>query len=72
MIRKYGDVDYDLEYYTQLPSMTRMLFNVDKQHRSDVIEESPVEEWNESESEVCDEEEFVNDPKDPFQKKYRK
>lgn len=52
--------------------MTRMLFSVDKQHRSDVIEESPVEEWNESESEVCDEEEFVNDPKDPFQKKYRK
>ena len=30
LITKYGDVDYDLDYYTELPEMTRMLFGVDR------------------------------------------
>ena len=76
LIRKYGDVDYDLEYYTQLPSMTRMLFSVDRQHQSEVQHDKEEEDDDDVdadyEGEVCDEEEFVNEPKDPFQKKYRK
>lgn len=76
LIRKYGDVDYDLEYYTQLPSMTQMLFGVDRQHQSEVQhdeeEEEDIDVDDDYEGEVCDEEEFVNEPKDPFQKKYRK
>ena len=77
LIRKYGDVDYDLEYYTQLPSMTRMLFSVDRQHLSEVQhdkeeEDDDIDVDDDSEGEVCDEEEFVNEPKDRFQKKYRK
>ena len=77
LIRKYGDVDYDLEYYTPLPSMTRMLFSVDRQHQSEVQhdkeeEDAIVDNDDDYEGEVCDEEEFVNEPKDPFQKKYRK
>ena len=76
LIRKYGDVDYDLEYYTQLPSMTQMLFGVDRQHQSEVQhdkeEDDDIDVDDDYEGEVCDEEEFVNEPKDPFQKKYRK
>lgn len=77
LIRKYGDVDYDLEYYTQLPSMTQMLFGVDRQHQSEVQHDKEEEDDDDDvdadyEGEVCDEEEFVNEPKDPFQKKYRK
>ena len=75
LIRKYGDVDYDLEYYTQLPSMTQMLFGVDRQHQSEVQHDKEEDDDDvdaDYEGEVCDEEEFVNEPKDPFQKKYRK
>ena len=44
LIRKYGDVDYDLEYYTQLPSMTQMLFGVDRQHQSEVQHDKEEED----------------------------
>ena len=30
LISKYGTVEYDLDYYTELPDMTRMLFSVDR------------------------------------------
>lgn len=32
LISKYGTVEYDLDYYTELPDMTRMLFSVDRQN----------------------------------------
>lgn len=30
LITKYGQVDYDLDYYTELPDISRMLFGVDR------------------------------------------
>ena len=30
LITKYGSVDYDLDYYTELPDISRMLFGVDR------------------------------------------
>ena len=30
LITKYGQVDYDLDYYTELPDISRMLFRVDR------------------------------------------
>ena len=30
LISKYGNVEYDLDYYTELPDMTRMLYGVDR------------------------------------------
>lgn len=30
LISKYGDVDYDLDFYTSLPEVTRLLFGVDR------------------------------------------
>ena len=50
LIQKYGEVDFDLEYYTQLPEMTRMLYGVDKQHRS----EATIEEEDDMMAEMCD------------------
>lgn len=70
LIQKYGEVDYDLEYYTQLPAMTRMLYGVDRQHRSDTMINKEEEE--DDGAELCDEEEFVYRAKDPFQQRYRK
>ena len=70
LIKKYGDVDYDLDYYTELPAMTRMLFGVDRQHQGDRNEKE--EEMDEFAGECCDEEDFVNRARDPFQKKYRR
>lgn len=30
LMTKYGEVDFDLDYYTELPEITQMLFCVDR------------------------------------------
>ena len=47
LITKYGDIDYDLDYYTELPDLSLMLYGVDR------ALQSPTEE---AESEGSDSE----------------
>ena len=96
LMTKYGEVDFDLDYYTELPELTQMLYCVDRwslpfiksccrKHQRRTIQGEEVEEPDLSEDSedsndsnrldwdsMCDEEVFVNRPKDPFQKQYRK
>ncbi|OAO12770.1 GPN-loop GTPase 2 [Blastocystis sp. ATCC 50177/Nand II] len=65
LISKYGDVEYDLDYYTELPDMTRMLYGVDRKNRN--LDKSVPDD-----EDACDEEVFVKQAKDPFQQRYRK
>ena len=45
LITKYGDVDYDLDYYTELPEMTRMLFGVDRYWLRLILTVGRTETW---------------------------
>ena len=86
LISKYGDVDYDLDFYTSLPEVTRLLFGVDRHSgplqsengsvssELDVAhsEDSEDSEDGEDGEEVCEEEEFVRRAKNPFRQKYRR
>ena len=45
LITKYGDVDYDLDYYTELPEMTRMLFGVDRYWLMFLLTVGRTETW---------------------------
>ena len=67
LISKYGDVDYDLDFYTSLPEVTRLLFGVDRHsgplqsENGSVSSELDVEHSEDSEDsedgeEVCEEE----------------
>lgn len=78
LISKYGDVDYDLDFYTSLPEVTRLLFGVDRhpgtlQSENDSGSSEPdVAHSEEDSEEVCEEEEFVRRAKNPFRQKYRR
>ena len=39
LITKYGDIDYDLDYYTELPDLSLMLYGVDRALQSPTEEE---------------------------------
>ena len=95
LMTKYGEVDFDLDYYTELPEITQMLFCVDRldleriylmirKNRARTAQGEEIDEPSSSNDEpndsenntntdyMCDEEIFVNRPKDQFQKQYRK
>ena len=83
LISKYGDVDYDLDFYTSLPEVTRLLFGVDRHSGplqsengsvSSELDVAHSEDGEDSEDgeKVCEEEEFVRRAKNPFRQKYRR
>lgn len=75
LISKYGDVEYDLDYYTELPDMTRMLYGVDRYAVFLSIDSRKNRNLDKSvpnDEDACDEEVFVKQAKDPFQQRYRK
>lgn len=43
LITKYGDIDYDLDYYTELPDLSLMLYGVDRALQSPTEEEDDEE-----------------------------
>lgn len=44
LITKYGDIDYDLDYYTELPDLSLMLYGVDRALQPPTEEEEEDEE----------------------------
>ena len=44
LITKYGDIDYDLDYYTELPDLSLMLYGVDRALQSPTEEEEDEED----------------------------
>ena len=50
LITKYGDIDYDLDYYTELPDLSLMLYGVDRALQSPTEEEEEEEGGNGSEN----------------------
>ena len=51
LITKYGDIDYDLDYYTELPDLSLMLYGVDRALQSPTEEEEDDEEEDDDEKE---------------------
>ena len=52
LITKFGDIDYDLEYFTELPDLSLMLYGVDRGLPSPAEEDGMEESEQERESEV--------------------
>ena len=46
LITKYGDIDYDLDYYTELPDLSLMLYGVDRALQSPTEDEEDDEKEN--------------------------
>ena len=50
LITKYGDIDYDLDYYTELPDLSLMLYGVDRALQSPTEDEEDEEDDDEKEN----------------------